>query len=473
VLRTRTKLTEVKLSRLAFLQKNNNIYLDDAFQSKERWTEKNKQDYMGSIFEGLAVTSIILARLKSVVDALELAYGADHEDTLFFQKLIDEGYLYITIDGNNRDRCICDFFNDKFSLREIEYNIGAPNLPMFKADKNNKLYTSLPADAKNFIDNTTIYVLNVLESDRKGLADLFIAVNKGMNLNAQERRNAIICVFGNRVRDLVEELRPGFEKIYSEKALNRRHADEMIVTASVFIAKGVEAIQASDRDDAYSDISSASVIFNNKVKPIMTDILEKMVEPYGAGGIKIDDFETGNFIDLIMLMNYMMENKIIIENFKAFYNWFSKNQNERIASTDILYEGKKGTNTRTYSGLLRATGKNFLKIRYDMLVKSLGTIPDDVVIFRDRDRDFNPKLRYLFWERQDGICPLSKNDIEPRFIWDTNITHLDHNIPWSKGGETSEQNGQLTFADKNLKKGATLDFEDFEDVEIEELDEVA
>ena len=43
--------------------------------------------------------------------------------------------------------------------------------------------------------------------------------------------------------------------------------------------------------------------------------------------------------------------------------------------------------------------------------------------------------------------------IEPRFIWDTRITHLDHDMPWSKSGETSEENGQLTFAQANLSKG--------------------
>ena len=466
MLRTRTKLKQVELSRLAYLQKYNLIYLDDAFQSEERWTLKDKQEYMASVLEGRAVTSIILAHLSSIVPALELAYGKEHEDTVFFQNLLDEGYEYITIDGNNRDRCICDFIEDKFPLKEMAYNLGEDSLPIFTPDMGSKYYSTLPADVKSFVDTVKLHVLNVVESDRRGLADLFIAVNKGMNLNAQERRNAIMCVFGDWVRDLVRDLRPGFERIYSAKALNRRHADEMVVTAAVLIAKGIETIAGSDRDTAYSDTSDASQIFNSAVKPIITDIVQNMVEPYGPGGISIDGFESGNFIDLIMLMNYMRENKISINDFKAFYNWFSESQNERCSETEILYEGSKGTNKRTYSGLLRGTGKNFLKIRYDRLVESLGTIPDGVVVFRDRERDFNPKLRYLFWKRQEGECPLSQKYIEPRFIWDTNITHLDHDTPWSKGGETTESNGQLTFADANRKKGATLPFED---VEMEEM----
>jgi hypothetical protein len=466
-MRTRTKLSQVELSKLAFWQKHNKIYLDDAFQSQERWTLKDKQEYLTSLLEGRAVTSIILARLKSLVDALEMAYGKDHEDTVFFQKLINIGYEYITIDGNNRDRCICDFVNGGFALSEKEYDISEPSLPIFKADMSNKYYTSLPADVKKFIDDIKLNILNVVESDRTGLAELFIAVNKGMHLNAQERRNAIMCVFGDWVRGLVKTLELGFAKIYSDKALNRRHADEMVVTAAVLIAKGVETITCPDRDAAYSDTSAAADAFNKAVVPVMTDIVQNMVEPYGVGGINIDGFESGNFIDLIMLVNYMRENKIYIKDFKAFYNWFSLTQNERIQNPDILYKGKKGTNKRTYAGLLRGTGKNFLKIRYDMLVESLGIIPENVVTFRDRVRDFDPKLRYFFWKRQEGLCPLRNKYIEPRFIWDTKITHIDHNIPWSKEGETSKENGQLTFADANLSKGDTL--MDLDEVEIDQL----
>jgi len=450
--RTETTPSQEAFSTLAYLQKNKKIYLDDSFQSQERWSDKDKQEYMASLLEGRAITSIILADLASLVAALKIAFTEENEDYKFFKNLIDQNYQYITIDGNNRDRCISDFVEKKFALINNEYNTGASYLPSFKADSSNNRYDTLPANAKKFIDDIEINLLVVTQCDRRGLADLFIAVNKGMNLNAQERRNAIMCVFGAEVRKLVKKLYKPFNKIYTDKAMNRRVADEMVVTAAVICARGIDGITGSDRDIAYVDNSKELSIFSTAVTPIMTDILDKMVKPYGVGGIKIDDFESGNFIDLIMLMNYMRENKIVIENYKDFYNWWSIKQNERTSNPDILYTGS-GTNKRTYSGLLRGTGRNFLKIRYDFLVESLGTIPDGVVTFRDRDRAFDPKLRYTFWKRQEGYCPLRNKYIEPRFIWDTSVTHLDHNIPWSKEGETSEENGQLTFADANIKKG--------------------
>ena len=443
-MRTKTQTKKVSIAKLANLQSNFKIYLDDSFQSYDRWSISEKQEYIRSILEGRAVTSIILASIDSLCSSLKLMFGEDNEDYLFFKSLKDKGYEYVTIDGNNRSRCIADFLAGGFPLAEREYETDGDYLSFFKAKKDNKYYSTLPADAKDFIDNISMNLLVVSQSDRIGLADLFIAVNKGMNLNSQEKRNAIMCVFGDYVRKLSTDLNEGFKKVFTENGLNRRF---------VIVANGIDNVGGVARDAAYTDTSKELKSFTAKVIPIMNQIVDDMVIPYGVGGIKIDGMDSGNFIDLIMLLDYMQGNSIYIDDYKLFYDWFILSQSSRVDSGKILYEGSKGTNKRTYSGLLRGTGKAFLKIRLDMLIESLSTIPDDVVTFRDLVRAFDSKLRYKFWKRQDGICPLMGEYIEPRFIWDTRITHLDHDMPWSKSGETSEENGQLTFAQANLSKG--------------------
>ena len=456
-MRTKTKTYKLSLAKLAKLQSQNKIYLDESFQSNERWDIKSKQEYMSSVLEGRAVTSIILARLDSIVPALELAFGKDNEDYLFFKELQNKGYEYITIDGNNRDRCLSNFIEDDFPLTEKEYEIDDEyGQKYFKAKKENKYYSKLPEDMKIYVDNTAMNILVVTQADRRGLADLFIAVNKGMNLNAQEKRNAIMCAFGQAVRTLSKKLNKGFSKVFSDNSLNRRFGDEMIVTASVIIANGIDNLGGPSRDDAYTDSSKELEVFTPKVIPIMTNIVNNIILKHGSGAIKIGGFDSGNFVDLIMLFNYMYDKSIHIEDYKAFNDWFILSQSERVDNTDILYKGSKGTNKRTYGGLLRATGKAFLDIRLNMLIESLSTIPDGVVTFRDETRAFDYKLRYKFWKRQGGICPLSLNKIEPTFIWDTKITHIDHDTPWSKSGETSEENGQLTFAKSNLAKSNNI-----------------
>ena len=464
-MRTKTKTLSVKVAKLAHLQLLFKIYLDDSFQSNERWSITEKQEYMSSVLEGRAVTSIILADISCLVSSLNLAYGETNEDYLFFKDLQDKGYKYVTIDGNNRSRCIASFIAGEFPLTEKEYDTDEDFISFFKAKKDNKYYSNLPADAKDFIDRIHMNILVVSQADRLGLAALFIAVNKGMNLNPQEKRNAIMCVFGDSVRKLAKDLDKGFKKVFTENGLNRRHADEMIVTASVIVANGIDNVGGPSRDAAYTDTSKELQLFTNKVTPIMNQIVMKMISKYGASAIKIGGFDSGNFIDLIMLLNYMQDKSIYIDDYKAFNDWFILSQSERVLSTDILYEGSKGTNKRTYSGLLRATGKAFLTIRSNMLIESLSTIPDGVVTFRDEKRAFDSGLRYKFWKRQDGICPLTDEKIEPRYIWDTKITHIDHDTPWSKSGKTDEVNGQLTFAAANLLKGNST----FQDEEVEEI----
>jgi|TARA_B110000285_G_C15102276_1_gene605706 hypothetical protein len=453
-MKVNTTTGTMPFSKIAKLQKDKKIYLDESFQSNARWDVASSQSYMTSVFLGRAVTSIILADIKSIVASLRLAFGEDNDDYKFFKNLEGQGYEYITVDGNNRSRCINAFAEGNFPLTEQEYEIDDGYVPVFKANMSNKYYDSLPSDIQTYLNATKMNVLLVTQCDRVGLAALFIAVNKGMNLNAQEKRNAILCAFGAYVRKLASDkkLAKTFVEIYGQRGVNRRYSDEMIVTAAVIVARGIDNITNAARDLAYTDTSEELSVFSSRVKPLITTIVENLVKAKGTGILEVGGMQSANFTDLIILLNYMQQNKIVIEDHSAFYDWFLLSQSERVANPDILYEGSKGTNKRTYAGLMRATSKAFLTIRQNMLIKSLGECPDDILTFRDTERNFDPKLRYFFWKRQEGICPLKNIYIEPRFIWDGSVTHIDHDIPWSKEGETSIENGQLVFADANLAK---------------------
>ena len=63
---------------------------------------------------------------------------------ILFKDLKDKGYKYVTIDGNNRDRCIAEFVQDGFPLTQKEYEIDdGTDLTFFKAKKENKYYSQL------------------------------------------------------------------------------------------------------------------------------------------------------------------------------------------------------------------------------------------------------------------------------------------------------------------------------------------
>ena len=66
-------------------------------------------------------------------------------------------------------------------------------------------------------------------------------------------------------------------------------------------------------------------------------------------------------------------------------------------------------------------------------------------------RAFTDNEKRTLYERQHGICPMCKaegKDIK----WDFEDMHADHKIPWSKGGHTTLENGQMLCRDHNLEK---------------------
>jgi len=453
-MKTNTKTYTLTVSQLASLQKDTEIYLDEAFQSNTRWSTAMNQAYIKSVLEGKAITPITLGKISALLENVGLHYGPTHSDYQFFKDLLDQKFVYITIDGNNRDNCICKFLNNEFPLFEGKYYIEHNNIVYFEATKNNKYFKDLDPQVRNYIENISLNTLIVLQSDRRGLAELFSNINEGLALNHQEKRNAIPCRFGSLVRNLVQSHLNGFSILYNSKSMNRRYPDELVVTISTIVAHGIKNLNKNVLDAAYGD-STVEVISFNKTATIV-DQLSKIIVNYGAAGFDAGGKRNSNLIDFAMLLNYLNNNSIVIEDYEAFYNWFTASQAQRIDDNEILYRGKKGNNLRTYAGLLRSSSSNFLQIRLSKLVDSISSAPDNVLTLRDKDRKYDPKIRFSLWKSQDGRCALTDEPIDARHIYDGSVTHIDHKDPWSKGGPTTVENAQLVFANANLRKGAQL-----------------
>ena len=66
-------------------------------------------------------------------------------------------------------------------------------------------------------------------------------------------------------------------------------------------------------------------------------------------------------------------------------------------------------------------------------------------------RQFTENERRILYERQEGICPMCLQEGKNVF-WEIEDMHADHIIPWSRGGHTTLENGQMLCRDHNLKK---------------------
>lgn len=66
-------------------------------------------------------------------------------------------------------------------------------------------------------------------------------------------------------------------------------------------------------------------------------------------------------------------------------------------------------------------------------------------------RTFTDNEKTTMYERQSGICPMCKAEGKD-ITWAFEDMHADHKIPWSKGGHTTLDNGQMLCREHNLEK---------------------
>lgn len=69
---------------------------------------------------------------------------------------------------------------------------------------------------------------------------------------------------------------------------------------------------------------------------------------------------------------------------------------------------------------------------------------------KDKRRAFKGAIRATIYTRDGGACWYCEGQIK------LSGAHIDHVIPWSRGGRTTEQNGVLSCARCNTTKGARV-----------------
>lgn len=92
-----------------------------------------------------------------------------------------------------------------------------------------------------------------------------------------------------------------------------------------------------------------------------------------------------------------------------------------------------------------------IRARMDFLLRDLLTVHDGLSL-KDAQRSFTPQQRLAVYRRDRGVCQLRLRCGGERVRWDA--WHCDHRTPWSSGGKTTVDNGQVACPACNQTKGA-------------------
>jgi hypothetical protein len=158
-----------------------------------------------------------------------------------------------------------------------------------------------------------------------------------------------------------------------------------------------------------------------------------------------------NVISLYCVIAELLK-QYVIDDVKAnLFEWFveferERHEQEKKSEDDVIPEWI------TYKEKISHSTDSEESIRWRMefmLRNLLEKFPD--IRLKDNQRAFSHLQRLAVFRRDGGFCQLRIKCEGEKLTWDD--WHCDHILPWSKGGKTTVENGQIACSPCNLSKG--------------------
>jgi hypothetical protein len=440
------------------------IGLDLSFQSKGRWSQSDEEDLFVSLMEGDVISQHVLVNLEKA------SVNAEKETSKkLFKKHMKKGSTDLSIDSNNRNQTYKKIMSDKVLLK--------PGTYLDLLEKQHVIteptpFSKLPKPLQMVVRTYPIPVIEYYKIERRGCKNVFKRVNKGVNLNDQEQRNAEASDIAEYVRNYATKYEDTFKIFMSDKKIMRRGNDQLIAQCVYLEAIGNETNPSNAPLNIMYNPDDARGVVLTKSWDNTEKILNKIMKMIKDNKSQIEDNFNGVswFIDLYNFVSYLSKNNIRIDDNDKLFIWFTDSQVDRIGSTEILYEwvtkpkGKKPYTIKETFQSLSGSQKDFcLTTRNEKILSDFyntsNLLEDGVVFEVPSDDYFTYQDKLELWERQDGFayCPRTNKPTNIKIpkveLFNWKKWQADAILPRGRSGFHTLDNGQLTSASDNQSAG--------------------
>jgi len=451
------KSTLMTVADFIKLKLENKIKLDPSFQvgtdKVSRWGKREQKKYLRSILKSAAPTPFILVNIKAALkDNKEL--GLCDDSIEYFKKLDDEGYLYVSIDGNNRSITLQNFENGEVNIPADDYEDNHNRTIEVKKGKD-RVRTLNKILLKKFYE-TELSVVVYYQVQKKDLPMLFRNINDGIKLNAQQIRQS----YPSAIADYVRNKRSQFETSLRQFIQNKSF---IVLKADEFIAKCIAYATYNESDKKTLDNVYMKGQVNKIVKPGSNDspfnrVLNTTLNSMKVGLANLKKSPNAVF-DYFCIMYDLKTKNIKVDKPKEFYALWLETTGKMFADTTREYEYQKKEGgifyKEIFKDIVRHPYKKAQEFRKKLVLDKIEKIAyvNNIIIQQEDPNDyFSYDDKVIMHTRQKGICPGTNKKIPFEEITDFTKWHGDAKKSKDKGGTHTLDNGQLVCAKYNIKK---------------------
>jgi hypothetical protein len=307
-------------------------------------------------------------------------------------------------------------------------------------------YQELPDELRIRFDTYPLDVVLVEDADEEEVREMFLRLQNGTSLRAQEKRNA----YPGRMRDFVRSLasHPFFGSLGFS---NSRYTYDLIAAQMVRLelAGGPANVKNRDLNKMYEDgqqfdTSGSDATAVGKTLDLLRSVFFE----------KTPELTRFNTVALYAVIAELLASYVRNDYQDILRDWFLDFERRRRAQ-DELSEDEADPEWIQYKEKISHStdSEDSIRWRMDFMMKDL-LLAHPGIRLKDPKRDFTAQQRLAVYRRDSGICQLRLRCDGEKLRWDA--WHCDHLVPWSEGGLTSVENGRASCPSCNLAKGSEV-----------------
>lgn len=372
------------------------------------------------------------AQKQLLIDSILREYDVPK---MYWRKVGERPDRYDVVDGQQRLRAIWSFVDGEFHLPKDAGPIDDMSIAGCG-------YQNLPDELQIRFDQYTLDVVVLEDTDEDEVREMFLRLQNGTSLKAQEKRNAMPGTMREFVRSLT--LHPFFQRVgFANSRFTHDHVAAQMVCLE--LAGGPVNVKDGDLNRMYKSNTQFEV--EGKQAKAVRKTLDLLADVFPD---KTPELERFNVIALYGVMAELQRVYVLAEVKNHLREWFLEFEVKRRAQ-DVLDADLAEPEWVAYKEKISHStdAQDSIRFRLDFLMRDLLSKYPDLPL-KDEQRDFTHLQKLAIFRRDHQTCQVKLKCDGVRVVWDD--WHCDHKKPWSKGGKTTVENGQVACPACNLAK---------------------